>query len=89
MHEKYGAIPRFAHPAGVKIPLAFILDKVLSLRGFRQGNAWLFGAQPLVLVLDAGGMSAEVEALAHSIELKVHDAIGVSIEREVRTMPRH
>lgn len=86
--EKYGDIPRFAHPAGVKIPLAFVLDKILGLRGFRQGNAWLFGAQPLVLVLDTGGMSAEVEALAHSIESKVHDAIGVSIEREVRSLPR-
>ena len=85
----HGSIPQFPHPRGIKIPLAFVLDKILSLRGYRKGRAWLFGAQPLVLVLDEGGSSTEIEALAQEIEEKVRDAVGLVIEREVRTMPSH
>ena len=82
----YGQIPSYAHPNGVKIPLAFILDKVLHLRGYRRGHAWLFGKQPLVLVADLGAAAEEVEALAAFITERVRDVAGLSIEREVRTL---
>lgn len=83
----HGTVPKFPNPSGIKVPLAFILDKVLGLRGYRKGNAWLFGAQPLVLVLDRGGRAEDIEALAQDVEKKVIDATGIKIEREVRTMP--
>lgn len=83
----HGTVPKFPNPSGIKVPLAFILDKVLGLRGYRKGNAWLFGAQPLVLVLDRGGRAEEIEALAQEVEQRVHDATGITIEREVRSMP--
>ncbi len=85
---KYGPIPQFPNPKGVKIPLAFILDKVLGLRGHRKGAAWLFGAQPLVLVLDEGGTASDVDSLAREIETRVKEETGISIEREVRSMPQ-
>lgn len=88
LRATYGDIPQFPNPKGIKIPLAFILDKVLGLRGYRKGAAWLFGAQPLVLVLDEGGIASDVDSLAREIEEKVRDATGISIEREVRTMPK-
>lgn len=87
LKEKYGEAPRFPHPDGVKVPLAFILDKALSLRGFRLGRAWLFGAQPLVLVIDEGGTAEDVDALAREVEKRVEDATSIKIEREVRSMP--
>lgn len=76
------------YPAGdmVKVPLAFVLDRVLSMRGFRLGAARLFEAQPLVLVLDAGSAASDVEALAHLVEERVYDATGIRIEREVRML---
>ncbi len=83
----HGEVPKFPNPDGVKVPLAFILDKVLGLRGFRLGAASLFGAQPLVLVLDKGGTSTDIETLAQEVEKQVRDATGIVIEREVRTMP--
>lgn len=86
LSERYGTVPRFPNPDGVKVPLAFILDKVLGLRGFRLGRAHLFGAQPLVLALDAGGTSEEAEALAREVEKRVYDATGITVEREVRTL---
>ena len=85
--ERYGTVPRFPNPNGVKIPLAFVLDKVLGLRGHRKGPAWLFGAQPLVLVVDADGEAKDVEALATEIETRVKEATDITIEREVRSMP--
>lgn len=87
LKEKYGEVPSFPHPDGVKIPLAFVLDRVLNLRGFRQGPVWLFGSQPLVLALDPSGMARDVESLARLVEQKVYDATGITIEREVRSMP--
>lgn len=84
---RFGDVPTFPHPQGVKIPLAFVLDRVLSLRGFRLGKAFLFGSQPLVLTLEEGGTSADVEALAKLVEQKVFDATGIAIEREVRMFP--
>lgn len=83
---RYGEVPQFPNPHGIKIPLAFILDKVLGLRGHRMGHAYLFGAQPLVVALDAGGTSEEIEALARDVEQKVFDATHIRIEREVRSL---
>ena len=89
LSAKYGPIPQFPNPKGIKIPLAFVLDKVLNLRGYRKGRAWLFGAQPLVLVLDEGGTASDVDSLAREIEEQVRATTGISIEREVRTMPKN
>jgi UDP-N-acetylmuramate dehydrogenase len=85
----YGGIPMYPVPGQVKIPLAFILDKFLSLRGHRIGKAFLFGNQPLVLVGDQGATAREIDALAHDIETRVHDATGITIEREVRMLAAH
>ncbi len=84
--QHYGPVPQFPHPRGVKIPLAFVLDKILGLRGYRDGKVWLFGAQPLVLVVDDGGQSSDVERLATFIEREVQEKTGITIEREVRTL---
>ncbi|MDB5195580.1 MAG: UDP-N-acetylenolpyruvoylglucosamine reductase [Parcubacteria group bacterium] len=85
----YGSIPLYPVPGRVKIPLAFILDKLLGMRGFRLGPTFLFGNQPLVLVADAHASAADVDALARNIEQKVYDATGISIEREVRDLTFH
>lgn len=83
----YGAIPSF--PAGeyIKVPLAFILDRILGLRGFAKGHVHLFGNQPLVLVTEDGATASEVDAFAHEIEERVKKEVGVLIEREVRSLP--
>lgn len=87
LKERYPDMPGFPGPRGVKVPLAFVLDKALGLRGFRMGAAWLYEAQPLVLVLDAGGSAAEVDALAREVAARVREATGIAIEREVRSLP--
>lgn len=87
--ERYGALPSFPMGSQVKIPLAYILDKILGLRGYRHEHAFLFGNQPLVLVAERGATAQEVDALARDIEKKVLSATGISIEREVRMIAAH
>lgn len=84
---RYGAIPSFPVSGGVKIPLAFILDRVLGLRGYVDGNVSLFGNQPLVLVASAEANAEEIDAFAHSIAERVFNETGIRIEREVRYFP--
>lgn len=89
LSKEYGAIPSFPHPDGVKVPLAFILDKVLTLKGYKKGHTFLFGNQPLVVVAEPEATSKEIESLAQEIEKKVFDATHIVIEREVTNIFSH
>lgn len=82
-----GAVPSFPVAGGVKVPLAFILDRMLGLRGHRTGHVSLFGNQPLVIVVDRGATAHEVDMFAHDIAERVKNATNISIEREVRNFP--
>jgi UDP-N-acetylmuramate dehydrogenase len=84
--EKYPGLPSFPQTHGVKIPLAWILDNVLSLRGYTMNHVALFERQPLVLVTHEGATSADVDALAMYVTEQVFNATGITIEREVRTL---
>lgn len=86
LNERYGALPSFAAANGVKVPLAFILDRVLHLKGYAKGNVSLFGNQPLVLVVEQGATAHEVDVFAREIEEKVFAETKISIEREVQTL---
>lgn len=87
LKERYADIPGFPNEEGVKIPVAFILDHVLNLRGYTMGNISLFQNQPLVLVAGPGATSREIDTFAKSIAAKVLDSTGIVIEREVRNFP--
>ena len=85
--KTYPELPGFETDKGIKIPLAFVLDKILSLRGYAEENVALFANQPLVLVTHDGATEREVNSFANRIAEKVFDATGIKIEREVRTFP--
>lgn len=86
LQTQYPELPGYESGEGIKIPLAYVLDQILSLRGFRMGSVRLFEAQPLVLVADAGATAHEVELLAQEIVTRVFDTTGITIEREVRSI---
>lgn len=83
----YEGLPGFPNAEGVKIPLAFVLDKILNLRGYREGHVSLFERQPLVLVADRGATQKEIDAFANGIAQRVFDTTNITIEREVRMFP--
>lgn len=87
LKEKFEDMPGFPNKTGVKIPAAFILDHVLGLRGYTEGNISLFENQPLVLVAQNGATQKEINIFANSIATRVHDVTGITLEREVRNFP--
>ncbi len=86
LKKTYSELPGFSNGEGVKVSLAWILDRVLNLRGHAHGNARLFEKQPLVLVAEAGATARDVDALANDVAARVHAATGISIEREVQSL---
>lgn len=82
--KRFPEIPLFAQKDGrVKIPLAWLLDHALALKGFSKGGARLYEKQPLVIVARAGARAEEVDALAQEVAARVFAATGITIEREV------
>lgn len=86
--ERYKDLPGFPTNGGIKISLAWLLDNVLSLRGFCINQVRLFEAQPLVLVAEEGATAKDISLLAEEVATRVFDATGITLEREVRTLPK-
>ncbi len=85
VHERFPGMPLFKLPeGGVKVPLAWILDHVLSLKGERTGKAFLWEAQPLVIAAERGASAEDVVMLATKVARAVHDATNIVIVPEVR-----
>jgi UDP-N-acetylmuramate dehydrogenase len=83
IQANYPDIPNFPDGEVVKVPLAWILDKVLGMKGYRVGAVGLYEKQPLALVNYGGATTAEILALAKEIEQKVQQKLGIEIEKEV------
>lgn len=83
--EKYPDMPLFSMPetTGVKLPLAWILDKILHLRGAEEGLVRAYEEQPLVIVAKRGASARDVRAFAQSISERLQKISDISIEPEV------
>lgn len=82
---RYPEMPLFPLPeGGSKIPLAWIFDHVLSLKGMREGGAFVWEQQPLVLVAEFGAQSRDVYALAGKIVQMTKEKTGILLTPEVR-----
>jgi UDP-N-acetylmuramate dehydrogenase len=86
LQQKYPGMPLFDMPesANVKVPLAWLLDKVLHFNGLRLGKARLFERQPIVITADRGATPADVRALAEHVRSAVRERFGFEIEEEVK-----
>ncbi len=79
---KFPLVPGFAEAGGVKVPLGWILDHVLNVKGYREGNVGLYEKQALVLVKYGNASSDEVLDFAEHIRERVFVATGVHVEFE-------
>jgi len=66
-----------------KISLAWIIDKICGLKGYRKENVGLYQNQALVIVNYGGATVREVDDFANEIARKVKEKTGLDIEREV------
>lgn len=84
LKEKYNDLPSYQLPNGkVKIPLAYVLDKICGFKGLRQGDVGLYEKQPLIICNFGGATAAEIGNLENKIVSVVFEKTGLKIEREV------
>ncbi len=66
-----------------KIPLAWVLDKICGLKGYREGNVGLYEHQPLAVVNYGGASAREIVSFAEKIKNIVKEKIDIIPEYEV------
>lgn len=86
IQETYPELPGYETLEGIKVSLAWILDKALHLKGYSEGPVRLFEKQPLVLVTEDGATENSVDEFANKIAEKVFEATNIRIEREVQKL---
>ena len=85
IRKKYPAMPVYELPeGGVKIPLAWILDQILRVKGRVEGGALIWQKQPLVIATKAGATTNDVVALAAGVAKDFFSETGIKISPEVR-----
>jgi UDP-N-acetylmuramate dehydrogenase len=86
LKARYPDMPLFNMPEteGTKVPLAWLLDKVLNLKGISVGGARLYEKQPLVIVAQKNTSADDVKALAQKIKKEVKEKLHIEIEEEVK-----
>lgn len=83
LHSEYADLPLYPESDGrMKVSLGYVLDKILGLKGYKEGNVGLYDQQALVLVNYGGGSATEVKEFSDMIAKKVFDDTGIKIERE-------
>lgn len=86
---RYPDLPSFSvDEAHVKVPLGWVLDKIVGVRGTRDGSVGAYEGQALVIVNYGGATARDVEAFARRIETDVRALTGIAIEREVTRLPQ-
>jgi UDP-N-acetylmuramate dehydrogenase len=86
LRTHYPDMPQFPTEEGVKLSMAWLLDKVLGVVGMVHGGARLYEKQPLVVVAKAGASARDVRELAEKIKNLVQEKLKIKIEEEVRIL---
>ena len=76
-----GAVPSYPDAEGVKVPAAWLVEQAGFPRGTRRRGAAVSAKHALALV-NAGGTTADLLALAEEIEGAVRERFGLRLERE-------
>lgn len=67
----------------VKVPLGWVLDHIVSVRGYRVGAVGTYEGQALVIVNYGSATASDVHAFAEMLAKKIFDATGIVVEWEV------
>lgn len=86
LKKKFPGIPGFSEGKKIKIPLAWILDKICDVKGLQMGNVGLYEKQPLAVVNLGGATFKEIEKFTNQISARLKEKTGITVEWEVRVM---
>jgi UDP-N-acetylmuramate dehydrogenase len=85
IRAKYPMMPVYVLPeGGIKVPLAWIFDQVLHAKGRREGGAFIWDKQPLVIASENAASTHDVIELAKSVVKDFFLETGIKITPEVR-----
>lgn len=89
LKERFPDMPLFAMPETdrIKVPLGWLLDHALNLKGLRVGGARLYEKQALVVVASRDARTSDVVSLRDKVKEEVRERIGIDIREEVRILP--
>ncbi len=73
----------FVDEDNVKVPAAWLLDKVGNFKGVREENVGSWQNQALVLVNYGKASAKEIKALANKMQKIIQDKTGIALEPEV------
>ena len=76
-----GAVPTYPADGGVKVPAAWLVERAGFPKGYRRGGAGISTRHALALV-NLGGSSAELLALADAVAAGVEQRFGVRLALE-------
>lgn len=79
-------IPTYPSGNEVKVPAAWLVERAGFRKGYRIGNVGVSHNHSLALV-NYGGSTIELLALAERIQQVVHERFGISLEREPVVIP--
>jgi len=74
-------VPTFPAPDGLKVPAAWLVERAGFPRGYRADGVGISKRHALALV-NRGGTTAQLLALAAAIERRVEERFGIRLERE-------
>jgi len=84
LKRKYPNLVGFETKDGlVKVSLAYILDKICNLTGFRIKNVGLYKKQPLVFVNYKKAQQKDILKLKKEVEKRIFQKVGIKIKQEV------
>jgi UDP-N-acetylmuramate dehydrogenase len=88
LRNRYPGLPLFDMPevTGAKVPLAWLFDNVLHLKGVSVGGARAFERQPLVIAAARDTSAREVRALVQKIKDAAREKLLLEIEPEVKIL---
>lgn len=81
LKERYPNVPHFPDAAGVKVPAAWLVEQAGFHKGLQRGAVGISERHALALV-NRGGTTREVLALAGEIRDGVEQTFGIGLERE-------
>ncbi len=81
--KEYPDMPAHESEGEMKLSTAWILDKVLNLKGYSEGQISLWKDQPLVVVNDGSKSSEEIILFTEKIKKIVFDKLKINLEEEV------
>lgn len=84
LKSKYPELPGFQTDHGdVKVPLGWILDHILGLRGESDGSVGTYKEQALVIVNNGGATTEDIVRYAEYVAERVRTEVGIEVEWEV------